>query len=186
MRRSSGSTVSGVGVAHVPGRGLQPSSHPGSPQRGHVGARAADRAGKSLAGHLRRGPGRPEPDTGVTDTPRQIMEQVPGGTASGNAPVQEPRLLLRGGRRPDVDGRTDRQGINAERVDEALATDPDTVSTACPHCLVMLGDAISAKKASGEARETLEVVDVAQVLMRSVAPSAKTAGPAAQTKRPPA
>jgi Fe-S oxidoreductase len=100
--------------------------------------------------------------------------------------VQEPRLLLRGGRRPDVDGRTDRQGINAERVDEALATDPDTVSTACPYCLVMLGDAISAKKASGEARETLEVVDVAQVLMRSVAPSAKTAGPAAQTKRPPA
>jgi len=98
----------------------------------------------------------------VFTPPRQIMEQVPGGTASGNAPGQEPRLLLRGGRRPDVDGRTDRQGINAERVDEALATDPDTVSTACPYCLVMLGDAISAKKASGEARETLEVVDVAQ------------------------
>jgi hypothetical protein len=38
----------------------------------------------------------------------------------------------------------------------------------------MLGDAVSAKKSSGEAAETLEVVDVAQLLARSVA-SAKTA-----------
>jgi hypothetical protein len=32
----------------------------------------------------------------------------------------------------------------------------------------MLGDAISAKQASGEAKESLEVVDVAQLLVRSV------------------
>jgi Fe-S oxidoreductase len=74
--------------------------------------------------------------------------------------------------------------VNAERVDEALTTDPDTVSTACPYCLVMLGDAISARKASGEARETLEVVDVAEVLMRSVTPPAKAAATTAQTDRP--
>ena len=54
--------------------------------------------------------------------------------------------------------------INTERIDEALGTDPDTVSTACPFCLVMLGDAVSAKKSSGEAKESLEVVDVAQLL----------------------
>jgi hypothetical protein len=35
----------------------------------------------------------------------------------------------------------------------------------------MLGDAVSAKKASGEAKETLEVVDVAQLLARSVTPA---------------
>ena len=62
--------------------------------------------------------------------------------------------------------------INTERIDEALGTNPDTVSTACPYCLVMLGDAISAKKASGEAAESLEVVDVAQLLARSVRPAA--------------
>jgi hypothetical protein len=62
--------------------------------------------------------------------------------------------------------------INTERIDEALGTEPDTVSTACPYCLVMLGDAISAKKASGEAKESLEVVDVAQLLARSVPPPA--------------
>ena len=59
--------------------------------------------------------------------------------------------------------------INIERIDEALGTDPDTISTGCPYCLVMLGDAVSAKKSSGEAKETLEVVDVAQLLARSVA-----------------
>ncbi len=58
--------------------------------------------------------------------------------------------------------------INTERVDEALGTDPDTISTGCPYCLVMLGDAVSAKKSSGEAKESLEVVDVAQLLARSV------------------
>jgi hypothetical protein len=59
--------------------------------------------------------------------------------------------------------------INIERIDEALGTDPDTISTGCPFCLVMLGDAVAAKKGSGEAKETLEVVDVAQLLVRSVA-----------------
>jgi hypothetical protein len=44
----------------------------------------------------------------------------------------------------------------------------------------MLGDAVSAKKSSGEAKETLEVVDVAQVLARSVRPPAPSAsGPPA-------
>jgi Fe-S oxidoreductase len=61
--------------------------------------------------------------------------------------------------------------INTERIDEALGTDPDTISTGCPYCLVMLGDAVSAKKASGEAKESLEVVDVAQLLARSVRPA---------------
>ena len=70
--------------------------------------------------------------------------------------------------------------INIERIDEALGTNPDTVSTACPYCLVMLGDAIAAKKASGEAPESLEIVDVAQLLARSVQPAAvAAASPAA-------
>ena len=58
--------------------------------------------------------------------------------------------------------------INEERIDEALALDPDTVSTACPYCMVMLGDAVNAKKAAGQARQSLEVIDVAQLLIRAV------------------
>jgi hypothetical protein len=32
----------------------------------------------------------------------------------------------------------------------------------------MLGDAVNAKKATGEAKQTLEVIDVAQLLVRAV------------------
>ncbi len=66
--------------------------------------------------------------------------------------------------------------INVERVDEALSLDPDVVSTACPFCLVMLSDAVSAKQAAGEARADVEVVDVAQLLARSLRPAVEPSG----------
>src|SRR5690349_1852905 len=66
-------------------------------------------------------------------------------------------------------------GFNTERIEEALELNPDTISTACPYCLVMLGDAIAAKKSTGEAKDTLEVVDVAQLLARSVRATAPVA-----------
>ena len=34
--------------------------------------------------------------------------------------------------------------------------------------MVMLGDAVNAKKATGEAKQSLEVIDVAQLLVRSI------------------
>jgi Fe-S oxidoreductase len=67
--------------------------------------------------------------------------------------------------------------INIERIEEALALNPDTISTACPYCLVMLGDAVAAKKGSGQAKESLEVVDVAQLLARSVVPAGHDGSP---------
>ena len=59
--------------------------------------------------------------------------------------------------------------VNVERVDEALELDPDMVGTACPFCMVMLSDAVTAKKQEGAAREELEVLDVSQILARSLA-----------------
>jgi Fe-S oxidoreductase len=61
--------------------------------------------------------------------------------------------------------------INEERIDEALSLDPDVVSTACPYCLVMLGDAVKVRQQTGQAREDLRVVDVSQLLVEAVRPS---------------
>jgi hypothetical protein len=69
--------------------------------------------------------------------------------------------------------------INVERIDEALELNPDLVTTACPFCMVMLGDAVNAKKQEGEAKESLEVLDVAQILVRSLVP-ARAGAPAAE------
>ena len=65
--------------------------------------------------------------------------------------------------------------VNVERVDEALALDPDIVSTACPFCMVMLSDAVTSKQQDGSAREDLEVLDVTQILARSLAPAKRPA-----------
>jgi len=125
----------------------------------------------------------------VFTPPREIMEQVPGvQTQEMHRCKNRGFCCGAGGARMWMEERIGKR-INTERIDEALGTDPDTISTGCPYCLVMLGDAVAAKKASGEAKDSLEVVDVAQVLVRSIqppAPPADTAPPAAPAAPAPA
>jgi Fe-S oxidoreductase len=114
----------------------------------------------------------------VFTPPREIMEAVPGVQATEMHRCKERGFCCgAGGARMWMEERIGKR-INTERIEEALALSPDTISTACPYCLVMLGDAVSAKKASGEAKETLEVVDVAQLLVRSVTPAGDRPGAA--------
>lgn len=54
--------------------------------------------------------------------------------------------------------------INMNRVDEALATGVEEVAVACPFCRVMVSDGVTARESS------VEVLDVAQALLRSVKP----------------
>jgi Fe-S oxidoreductase len=108
----------------------------------------------------------------VFSPPREILEAVPGIEATEMHRCKNRGFCCgAGGARMWMEERIGKR-INIDRIEEALALSPDTISTSCPFCLVMLGDAVSAKKASGEAKETLEVVDVAQLLARSVSPAA--------------
>jgi Fe-S oxidoreductase len=52
--------------------------------------------------------------------------------------------------------------INLNRVDEAIATKAPEVAVACPFCRIMVGDGMTARQSD------VEVLDVAQVLLRSV------------------
>ena len=52
--------------------------------------------------------------------------------------------------------------INLNRVDEAIATKAPEVAVACPFCRIMVGDGMTARHSD------VEVLDVAQVLLRSV------------------
>jgi Fe-S oxidoreductase len=104
----------------------------------------------------------------VYTPPRSIIDAVPGTTAEEMHRCKGKGFCCgAGGARMWLEERTGKR-INTERIEEALALDPDTISTACPYCMVMLGDAVNAKKASGEAKESLEVIDVAQLLVRAV------------------
>jgi Fe-S oxidoreductase len=104
----------------------------------------------------------------VYTEPRDIMAKVPGVKTQEMHRCKERGFCCgAGGARMWMEERIGKR-INIERIDEALETNPDTVSTACPFCLVMLGDAINEKKNSGEAKESLEVVDVSQLLIKSI------------------
>jgi Fe-S oxidoreductase len=104
----------------------------------------------------------------VFTPPRAILEAVPGVTAEEMHRCKNRGFCCgAGGARMWMEERIGKR-INTERIEEALALDPDTISTACPYCMVMLGDAVNAKKATGEAKQSLEVIDVAQLLVRSV------------------
>jgi len=114
----------------------------------------------------------------VFSPPREIMEQVPGVQPQEMHRCKDRGFCCgAGGARMWMEERIGKR-INTERIEEALALGPDTISTSCPYCLVMLGDAVAAKKASGEAKDTLEVVDVAQLLARSVTPAEHAPGSA--------
>ena len=52
--------------------------------------------------------------------------------------------------------------INLNRVDEAIATGAQEVAGACPFCRVMVSDGMGARDSS------VEVLDVAQIMLRSV------------------
>jgi Fe-S oxidoreductase len=104
----------------------------------------------------------------VFTPPRQILDAVPGVRAEEMHRCKNRGFCCgAGGARMWMEERIGKR-INTERIDEALSLNPDTISTACPYCLVMLGDAVNAKKGSGDAPDTLEVIDVAQLLARSV------------------
>lgn len=58
--------------------------------------------------------------------------------------------------------------INMNRTREAVGTGADQIAVGCPFCRVMLSDGLTSQQASGEAREEVEVLDVAQMLLASV------------------
>jgi Fe-S oxidoreductase len=100
--------------------------------------------------------------------PRELIGAVPGAEAQEMARSGERSFCCgAGGARMWLEERTGDR-INDTRATEALATGADVIVTACPYCNVMLGDAVNAKKASGQARDNVEVIDVAQLLARAV------------------
>ncbi|MEV6547768.1 (Fe-S)-binding protein [Streptomyces sp. NPDC051597] len=104
----------------------------------------------------------------VYTPPREIMDKVPGLRQQEMHRHKERGFCCgAGGARMWMEERIGKR-INNERVDEALSLNPDIVSTACPFCLVMLTDSVNGKKNDGQAKESVQVVDVAQLLLDSV------------------
>src|SRR3954471_24410299 len=104
----------------------------------------------------------------VYTPPREVLAAVPGLESKEMHRHKERGFCCgAGGARMWMEEKIGKQ-VNVERVDEAIGLEPDVVSTACPFCIVMLSDAATAKKKKGDVKDELEVLDVSQLLLRSV------------------
>jgi Fe-S oxidoreductase len=104
----------------------------------------------------------------VYTPPREVLDSVPQLKAQEMHRCKERGFCCgAGGARMWMEEKIGKR-VNIERTEEALGLDPDMISTACPFCMVMLSDAVTAKQASGEARDDVAVLDVAQILQQSL------------------
>ena len=104
----------------------------------------------------------------VYSPPRELLAVIP------NAELTEmPRNSERsfccgaGGARMWMEEKTGER-INMNRSTEAVETGADQIAVGCPFCRVMLSDGLTSLQADGKAREEVEVLDVAQLLLASV------------------
>jgi Fe-S oxidoreductase len=107
--------------------------------------------------------------------PRELLNVIPGAEFK-EMPRNSERSFCcgAGGARMWME---EKQGerINVNRTTEAIGTGADQIAVGCPFCRVMLSDGLTMKQSKGEAREEVEVLDVAQLLLASVTRAADPA-----------
>jgi Fe-S oxidoreductase len=140
----------------------------------------------------------------VYDPPRELLASIPGSTVAEMPRNRERSFCCgAGGARMWMEEKIGTR-INLNRTGEAVATltaakpdgaghglgpgaaSPDgapveaaaAIATGCPFCRVMLSDGLTAEQADGRAPESVEVLDVAQLLLESVRRSSSPEEPA--------
>ncbi|MEU8133680.1 (Fe-S)-binding protein [Streptodolium elevatio] len=104
----------------------------------------------------------------VFSPPRAILGSVPGVRLTEMPRNRERSFCCgAGGARMWME-ETIGTRINETRTDEALGTEPDLVTAACPYCIVMLTDGVAVRKQEGKAAESVRVTDVSEVLLQSI------------------
>ncbi|QDO87394.1 4Fe-4S dicluster domain-containing protein [Ornithinimicrobium ciconiae] len=104
---------------------------------------------------------------GVYSPPRELLGALPGVEMREMPRSKEKSFCCgAGGARMWMEEKLGNR-INVNRTEEALATGADRIAIGCPFCRVMLSDGLTEKQSEG-AREEVEVVDVAQMLLAAV------------------
>jgi len=111
----------------------------------------------------------------VFSAPREVLGAVMDASPSATL-TEMPRFKERsfccgaGGARMWMEERIGKR-INVERTEEALSTGAEVVAIGCPFCLTMLSDGVTGAKAAGTASDSVEVLDVSQVLLKAIQPA---------------
>ncbi|MFI5430023.1 (Fe-S)-binding protein [Aeromicrobium sp. UC242_57] len=126
----------------------------------------------------------------VYEAPRELLSIIPGTELTEMPRNTEKSFCCgAGGARMWME-ETIGSRINVNRTEEAIATGAEQIAVGCPFCRVMLSDGLTLKQSQGEAREEVEIIDVAQMLLagvkRAPAPAVVEAEPDAADEANPA
>ncbi len=104
----------------------------------------------------------------IYEPPRELLASIPG-TTYAEMPRNKTKSFCcgAGGAQMWMEERIGTR-VNENRTAEAVATGADQIAVGCPFCHVMLSDGLTAKQADGTARESVQVADVAQLLLAGV------------------
>jgi Fe-S oxidoreductase len=104
----------------------------------------------------------------VYEPPRELLSIIPGATFTEMPRNQERSFCCgAGGARMWMEEKLGER-INNNRTTEAVATGAQQIAVGCPFCRVMMSDGLTTLQSSGKADESVEVLDVAQLLLASV------------------
>jgi Fe-S oxidoreductase len=104
----------------------------------------------------------------VYSPPRDLLQILPGAEYKEMERANERSFCCgAGGARMWMEENIGER-INLNRTEEAVGTGADQIAVGCPFCRVMLADGLTKIQADGAAREEVEVLDVAQMLLASV------------------
>jgi Fe-S oxidoreductase len=104
----------------------------------------------------------------VYEPPRELLSVIPGAEFTEMPRNSEKSFCCgAGGARMWME-ETLGSRINVNRTEEAIATGADQIAVGCPFCRIMLSDGLTLKQSEGAAREEVEVLDVAQMLLAGV------------------
>ena len=102
--------------------------------------------------------------TGSSRSPGRVLSAIPGVEQVEMRRCKERGFCCgAGGARMWLEENIGKR-VNMERMDEALGTGADVVSTACPYCMIMLDDAVRANAKEDEVR----VLDLSQLVEESL------------------
>jgi len=108
----------------------------------------------------------------IIEEPRSVLSAIPGVEQIEMKRCKERGFCCgAGGARMWLEENIGKR-VNMERMDEALGTGADVVSTACPYCMIMLDDAVRANAKENDVR----VLDLSQLVEESLGQLPAAAG----------
>jgi Fe-S oxidoreductase len=101
---------------------------------------------------------------GIYEAPREVLRALDGDLAELKRSRQNGLCCGAGGAQMWKEDEPGNKRINTERVEEALAIDPDVVAVNCPFCLTMLTDGVKAN----EKEEAVMVLDLSELIVQQL------------------